>query len=214
MIRRERSGKYLAATGSDTDALQTDVMRFMSILGLCLMAVFALVQSIPRQDTEGIQTGPELEKLQYDIELQQQRAQLLEAHLERLTAQTRSAQQRTAGAQQALSSTRRQLTLLTDQAGQARSERDRLSAELTTLTQQVAQARRELARIEQQIAIDGQTLSPASMLARLNELGGRHGIGRVDLDEGRALAGQQAGLARQAAADKMVGRAGDQGQGG
>ena len=64
MIGRDRRGKYTAATGSagsDTDALQTDVMRFMSILGLCLMAVFALVQSIPRQDTEGIRPEPELE---------------------------------------------------------------------------------------------------------------------------------------------------------
>ena len=101
MIRRDRSGKYLAAAGSDTDALQTDVMRFMSILGLCLMAVFALVQSIPRQDTEGIRREPELEKLQHDIQLQQQRAQLLEAQLEHLTAQTLSAQERTAGARQA-----------------------------------------------------------------------------------------------------------------
>ena len=158
MIRRDRSGKYLAAAGSDTDALQTDVMRFMSILGLCLMAVFALVQSIPRQDTEGIRREPELEKLQHDIQLQQQRAQLLEAQLEHLTAQTRSAQQRTAGAQQALSSARQQLTQLTDQARQARSERDRLHAELTTLTQQVAQAREELARIEQAARTDSSAL--------------------------------------------------------
>ena len=149
MIRRDRSGKYLAATGSDTDALQTDVMRFMSILGLCLMAVFALVQSIPRHDAENIRPEPELEKLQYDIELQQQRAQRLEAQLERLTAQTRSAQERTVSAQQALSSARQQLTLLTDQAGQARSERDRLSAELHTLRQQLARAHEELDRIQQ-----------------------------------------------------------------
>ena len=32
---------------SETEALQTDVMRFMAILGLCLMAIFALLQSIP-----------------------------------------------------------------------------------------------------------------------------------------------------------------------
>ena len=35
------------------------------------------------------------------------------------------------------------------------------------------------------VAIDGQPLSPAAMLTRLNELGGRHGIGRVDLVENR-----------------------------
>ena len=53
MIRRRRQARFPAASGaagSDTDALQTDVMRFMAIIGLCLMAVFALVQSIPLQE--------------------------------------------------------------------------------------------------------------------------------------------------------------------
>src|SRR4051794_3731905 len=31
------------------------------------------------------------------------------------------------------------------------------------------------------VAVDGETLSPAVLLTRLNELGGRHGIGRLDL---------------------------------
>jgi len=35
------------------------------------------------------------------------------------------------------------------------------------------------------VAIDGQPLSPATLLARLNEVGGRHGIGRLDLVENR-----------------------------
>ena len=45
-MRRRRYPKYppgSGAAGGDTEALQTDVMRFMSIIGLCLMAVFALV---------------------------------------------------------------------------------------------------------------------------------------------------------------------------
>src|SRR5438132_6654929 len=33
------------------------------------------------------------------------------------------------------------------------------------------------------VAVDGKTLSPASLLDRLNRLGGEHGIGRVDLVE-------------------------------
>jgi argininosuccinate synthase len=35
------------------------------------------------------------------------------------------------------------------------------------------------------VAIDGQALSPAAMLERLNALGGKHGIGRLDLVENR-----------------------------
>jgi argininosuccinate synthase len=35
------------------------------------------------------------------------------------------------------------------------------------------------------VALNGQTLSPAQVLTRLNELGGRHGIGRLDLVENR-----------------------------
>src|SRR5580693_3613191 len=33
------------------------------------------------------------------------------------------------------------------------------------------------------VAIDGQALSPAALLTRLNEIGGKHGIGRLDLVE-------------------------------
>jgi argininosuccinate synthase len=35
------------------------------------------------------------------------------------------------------------------------------------------------------VGLDGKKLSPAALIARLNELGGRHGIGRVDLVENR-----------------------------
>lgn len=41
---------YPMGSGADSDGaaeLQTDVMRFMAILSLCLVAIFALVQSIP-----------------------------------------------------------------------------------------------------------------------------------------------------------------------
>ncbi len=35
------------------------------------------------------------------------------------------------------------------------------------------------------VAVDGERLSPAALLARLNEIGGEHGLGRVDLVENR-----------------------------
>ncbi len=35
------------------------------------------------------------------------------------------------------------------------------------------------------VAIDGEAMSPAAILTRLNEIGGRHGVGRLDLVENR-----------------------------
>jgi len=152
MIRRSRSTRYTAAagtTGSDTDALQTDVMRFMSILGLCLMAVFALVQSIPLQEKGRTRPEPELEKLHEAIAFQQERARVLQADLKRLTAQMRTAQERSTSAQQALSSAQQQLTLVVEQTQQARSDRDRLTAELDVLRRRLAQGRGDLVGIQQ-----------------------------------------------------------------
>lgn len=42
--------------------------------------------------------------------------------------------------------------------------------------------------------IDGETLSPAALLSRLNELGGKHGIGRVDLVENRYVGMKSRGV--------------------
>ena len=44
------------------------------------------------------------------------------------------------------------------------------------------------------IAIDGEGLSPAALLTRLNELGGRHGIGRLDLVENRFVGMKSRGV--------------------
>jgi hypothetical protein len=124
-------------------------MRFMSILFLCLMAVFALVQSVPLQEKSHSRPEPELEKLHQAIAFQQERARLLQADLQRLTTQTQSAQQRNTRAQQALSSAQQRLALIVDQTQQARSDRDRVTAELEVLRRQLAQGRGELAGIQQ-----------------------------------------------------------------
>src|SRR5665213_10808 len=44
------------------------------------------------------------------------------------------------------------------------------------------------------VAVDGKTLSPAALLTRLNELGGRHGIGRLDLVENRFVGMKSRGV--------------------
>jgi argininosuccinate synthase len=44
------------------------------------------------------------------------------------------------------------------------------------------------------VAVDGQPLSPAALLTRLNELGGAHGIGRLDLVENRFVGMKSRGV--------------------
>ena len=44
------------------------------------------------------------------------------------------------------------------------------------------------------VAVDGEPLSPAQLLARLNEMGGAHGIGRVDMVENRYVGMKSRGV--------------------
>jgi argininosuccinate synthase len=44
------------------------------------------------------------------------------------------------------------------------------------------------------VSINGEALSPATLLTRLNELGGKHGIGRLDLVEGRFVGMKSRGI--------------------
>ena len=44
------------------------------------------------------------------------------------------------------------------------------------------------------VSVDGERLSPASLLTRLNELGGKHGIGRLDLVENRFVGMKSRGI--------------------
>ncbi len=44
------------------------------------------------------------------------------------------------------------------------------------------------------VAVNGERLSPANLLAKLNELGGKHGIGRIDLMENRFVGMKSRGV--------------------
>jgi argininosuccinate synthase len=44
------------------------------------------------------------------------------------------------------------------------------------------------------VSVDGEPLSPATLLTRLNEIGGRHGVGRLDLVEGRYVGMKSRGI--------------------
>lgn len=44
------------------------------------------------------------------------------------------------------------------------------------------------------VAVDGETLGPVALLARLNEIGGLHGVGRIDLVEDRLVGMKSRGI--------------------
>ena len=145
MMRRRRHAKYpstSAAAGSDTDALQTDVMRFMSIIGLCLMAVFALVQGIPLQEQGKPAQPSQPARLREEISLQQQQVRELQAELQSLRLSMVTTQQR-------LTTAKEHLRQAAGQAQQARAERDQLESRLEILGRQLEQQRQALADIEQ-----------------------------------------------------------------
>ena len=144
------TGYYRAAgTGNDTDALQTDVMRFMSILGLCLMAVFALVQSLPLHETGPAQQNAERTRLHADIIAQQQRAQALKTLLQRLQLLIEQADAEKAEKHRALSEAEQQLTEVADRTAQAQAEQQRLSNQLERLQQRLELGRHDLASLQQ-----------------------------------------------------------------
>jgi argininosuccinate synthase len=67
-----------------------------------------------------------------------------------------------------------------------------------TVAPEAAPDRPEYAEIQFErgdpVAVDGVRLSPAALLTRLNELGGRHGIGRLDLVENRFVGMKSRGV--------------------
>ncbi|MBC8420460.1 MAG: hypothetical protein H8E10_17895 [Desulfobacterales bacterium] len=53
--------------GGENETLQTDILRFLAIIGFCLMAVFALVQAIP---VTGAKQSTVIEDLEHDARAQ------------------------------------------------------------------------------------------------------------------------------------------------
>jgi septal ring factor EnvC (AmiA/AmiB activator) len=162
-MRRRRTARVPPAAGSaggDIDALQTDVMRFLSIIGLCLMAMFALVQVIPVTEPGKPSPAAQAARLREDIRAQQQRLRALQTALQAL---------RTAGqsARDDLAAARQDLARVSGQARETRHARDRMQAELDRLDRQLESARRTLAELDTQSREKSQDLE--ALRGRLQE---------------------------------------------
>ena len=67
--------------GAENDTLQTDIFRFLAIIGFCLMAVFALVQAIPVTATK---TDPVIEDIDRNAKAQARELEYLRSENRRL----------------------------------------------------------------------------------------------------------------------------------
>lgn len=142
--------------GDDVEALQTDIMRFMAILGFCLMVIFAMVQSLPDVD---VQQDPQIvskELLEKQIENLELKAKDIEQKLQNLDNTLSNKQQQITEIEQALLASKQNL----------QDTKDKLQKELIDLTaarqntnrqeRQIAKLNRQTARLEslKQSAID------------------------------------------------------------
>lgn len=151
-----------ARLDADSDALQTDVMRFMALLAFVLMAIFALVQALPVAPSDlrpmleqAANLKHDIAELEHHIDNQRQLirrineriAQAIEirrrlrTETEQRTAQLARTLERLQPLQRALASSRRELETI-----KTRLNRD--SASLTTLRRALERERQRLHRVE------------------------------------------------------------------
>ncbi len=144
MMPRTTQPAASASRAADTENLNTDVMRFMAILGLCLAAIFALVQSVPVRTTNEPREKPLPEAEQTEEAREQERLSQLREEMGRLSEQIRDTREQSRSATRALALTRERLRAAEDQASRMRRERDHRKSELQDLTRQLQQKRSEL----------------------------------------------------------------------
>ena len=147
MIPRTTQPAASASRTADTESLNTDVMRFMAILGLCLAAIFALVQSVPVRTTDEPQKKPVSEAEQPEDAHERERRAGLRKEMGRLSEQIRDTREQNQSATRDLALTRERLRTAEDQASRMRRERDHRKSELQDLTRQLQQKRSELDQV-------------------------------------------------------------------
>ncbi len=133
------------------DELQTDVMSFMAILGFCLMAIFAIVQSLPLAPTD---SRPELEthnRLRSDIRSLQQQLQQLTTEAERLQARVVALRAQEQQLNLRLQQNHRELQERTDDLESRSRQLITRSSDLVIRSQQLAEANRQLQALKQQL---------------------------------------------------------------
>ena len=158
------SGASVRGTAAtDTEALQTDVMRFIAIIGLCLTAIFSLMRSISEpvdnsaDQAENENLRQQLDSLQEIIAREQHSIQALEAELG--TSQVRLAlAERQAHELQQL---RSQLSGLAQALKNKHQDQLQLQQKLAEYSAQAQELKRQLRNLQQEAVSAAEAQPPA-----------------------------------------------------
>jgi len=138
---------------TDMEMLQTDVMRFMAILGLCLTAIFALVQTFPRTPVQAAPALPETDSTAAHEALQSKLQQLQQA-LRSASGSLTRAEAETAALQTGLQQTRGRLQSVTASLAENKMKQARLLRQQRADARVVVQLREQLASLQVQNSHD------------------------------------------------------------
>ncbi len=128
----------------EVEVLQTDVMRFMAILGFCLMIIFALVQSLPA-------VPQDLQPTLINREIQDREIEEMEVHLSHLRRELVDLEQevKSAKEQSERSSLSTKIAHRNEQEALDRAEK--ANQEFARLSQSLAAAKEEMDRREEKL---------------------------------------------------------------
>jgi hypothetical protein len=136
--------------------LQTDIMRFLAILALCLMAVFALVQSLPLTSISAAQETASPEDPSAPLE---QRIADLRQTIEQLSAQQVNAEQALQALQDAQGQAERELAQSLAQLRDSRHQQNAGAAQLSVIDAELKHKKSELDALAQQVAAEAERLA-------------------------------------------------------
>ena len=155
MIPRLTQPASSASRAADTENLNTDVMRFMAILGLCLAAIFALVQSVPTRSSDEPPAKPSTDTETPDETRAREQLTELSTEIARLREQAGKTREQHRNATRALALTRAQLSTDAREASRVRREQQQAEAELKDLHRQLREQRSELDEVNQTLRQTG-----------------------------------------------------------
>ena len=157
----------------DAEMLQTDVMRFFAILCLCLMAIFALVKTLPMAPPD---TGPaivepadlkaeakrlqkKLAALKEKFDEMQTRVKAATAAADRASAQAVNAAKTEQSARVRVAKVKQELTEVSQTLGHTRREIELRELNLVQILEDIADKRRVRAELKTQIENETQSLT-------------------------------------------------------